>query len=138
MPRNKAAHLRLIHPQPSGTTKAASGASVTTTASARRSGGQHESDQEHAGSARRQQPDDYWIARQQAKLDAAIYISKALREGRKSRAQLADALGLSPGRINQLLSTKGSMEFERVPLDLLYQVARFTRVPLSNLKRMQK
>lgn len=47
------------------------------------------------------------------------------------KIELAAALGVSPARITQLLSTRDADEFERVPLDLLYQIAQITRVPLK-------
>lgn len=61
----------------------------------------------------------------------AIYVTKALQESRMSRADLAAGLGVSPGRINQLLSVRGDGEFERVPLDLWYQIAHVTGVPFA-------
>jgi hypothetical protein len=46
-----------------------------------------------------------------------------------SRAELAEKLGLSLGRVNQLLSIRGFGEYERVPIDLVYQVWNITKVP---------
>jgi transcriptional regulator with XRE-family HTH domain len=58
-----------------------------------------------------------------------LYITRALEESRMSRVELADKLGLSLGRINQLLSIRGFGEYERVPLDLIYQIWNITKVP---------
>jgi len=46
------------------------------------------------------------------------------------KSELAVALGVTPQRISKLLNTTGPDEFERVPIDLLYEIARITRVPL--------
>lgn len=46
-----------------------------------------------------------------------------------SRTELAERIGVTRGRLNQLLSIRGFGEFERVPLDLIYQIWNVTKVP---------
>lgn len=52
-----------------------------------------------------------------------------------SRAELAERIGFTLGRMNQLLSIRGFGEFERVPLDLIYQIWNITKVPPTFLTR---
>jgi hypothetical protein len=54
-----------------------------------------------------------------------------------SRAELATKIGVSLGRINQLLTLQGEYcEFERVPLDLIHQIWNVTNVtPTFLVKR---
>lgn len=64
-----------------------------------------------------------------------------------SRQELADEMGVSLGRVHQLLTIKGQFQYERVPLDLLYQVQDITGrrfempkkrlVPPANLTKEQ-
>lgn len=81
-----------------------------------------------SGSARRKSPPEYNWLRRTLKYHTALYITRALEERGMSRAELAERVGVSLGRINQLLSVRGFGEFERVPLDLIYQIWNITEV----------
>jgi hypothetical protein len=85
-----------------------------------------------SGSARRVQSAEFLWFKHKLKVLAAGYIFKALEISKMSRAELAGKLGVSEGRVNQLMSINGPhAEYERVPLDLLYQIAHVTKVPLE-------
>ncbi len=78
------------------------------------------------GSSRRVHREEYMWLRRALKLHAAKYISDALEAAQLSRQQLADEMGVSLGRVHQLLTIRGQFQYERVPLDLLYQVQDIT------------
>ena len=77
------------------------------------------------GSSRRVHREEYMWLRRALKLHAAKYISDALEAAQLSRQQLADEMGFL-GRVHQLLTIRGQFQYERVPLDLLYQVQDIT------------
>ena len=60
-----------------------------------------------------------------------FYIAKALELSKMSQRDLARKLNVVPSRVSKLLSIRGDDLWERVPVDLLYQIEAITGVPLS-------
>jgi ribosome-binding protein aMBF1 (putative translation factor) len=88
------------------------------------------------GSARRRKIREYRWLRRKLKHEAVLYIKKALQKRGMSRTELAENVGLSVSRINELLAVRGGYcEFERVPLDLIYQIWNATNVPPTFLSK---